>query len=164
MFFIPRYSYFHGHCFNCHNFGDKEIHYITYETINTREARAIYNLKNRTHIFNNSFSPITCEIELSICNNFRHEESECRSKMIPCYQHKQKTQPLKVWKRKTTSIERCGLAIYERDQENQWYVDNGFLRHMTCERNKFISFNELKKEKNVSFGNNYPLLLKEKDL
>lgn len=43
-----------------------------------------------------------------------------------------------------------------------WYIDNTFSKHMKGDKDNFISFNEIKKEKNVTFGNNSPVAIKGK--
>ena len=52
----------------------------------------------------------------------------------------------KVWKKKSIKSENCGLALDVRDQENVWYIDSGCLKHMTGDKDKFMSFNEINKE------------------
>jgi len=51
-------------------------------------------------------------MECSICNKFGHEEFECRSKFQQTSQ-KEKT-PLnpKIWRRKESQTEICGIALY----------------------------------------------------
>lgn len=84
-----------------------------------------------------------------------------QKQIIPFYQHDRKTKPPKVWEKKTSSSEKCGLGLYARDQENLWHVDSACSRHMTSDRNKFVCFNEVQKG-NVSFGNNSPAAIKGK--
>lgn len=70
---------------------------------------------------------------------------------------------LKFGKNKTCSLENCGMDLYERDQDiSIWHVDSGYWRHMTSDINKFVSSNEVKKGKNVSFGNKSPSTIKGK--
>ena len=47
----------------------------------------------------NNFSPPKEEIEFSFCNNFGHEESECRRKLQPTSQKDQTSKNSNVWKR-----------------------------------------------------------------
>lgn len=42
------------------------------------------------------------------------------------------------------------------------YIKNIFSKHVIGEKDKFFSFNEIKKEKNVTFGNNSPTTIKQK--
>jgi len=74
--------------------------------------------------------------------------------MNSSYQHEENIEPFKAWKKKMTSYEKCGLALYVEDQENLWYIYNECSKHMTSDIDKFVSFNEIKKEKNVIFDNN----------
>lgn len=110
----------------------------------------------------NNFSLLENEIEYSICNSFGHEEFECRRKFWQTSQ-KEKT-PLnpEIWRRKESQTERCGIALYAKGQENQWYIDNGSSKHMTGDKEKLHSYNSLEKEKNVSFGNDTPVVIKGK--
>jgi len=78
--FDNRRSFFNGQCFSCHNFGHKGAQCVAYKTIMTREAqkqRSMTGIMKRTY---NNFSALENEIECSICNNFDHEDSECRSR------------------------------------------------------------------------------------
>jgi hypothetical protein len=37
----------------------------------------------------------------------------------------------KVWRKKNKNKENCGLALYEKNQENQWYIDSSFSKYTT---------------------------------
>jgi len=52
--------------------------------------------------------------------------------------------------------------LYAGDQENMWYIDNERLKHMIGDKDNFMYFNDIKKEKNVTFGNNAPATIKGK--
>ena len=52
--------------------------------------------------------------------------------------------------------------MYAKGQENQWYIDNGWSKHMTGDKEKFNSYNALEMENNVSFGNDTPSVIKGK--
>ena len=108
----------------------------------------------------NNFSPLENEIECSIGNNFGHEEFECGSKFRPTFQKEQTPLNPKIWRRKEYQSKRCGIALYAEGQKNQWYIDNGFSKHMTGDKHKLHSYNALEKEKNVSFGNDTPIVIK----
>jgi len=125
----PIYSYFNGQLFTCHNFGHKEIHCVAYKIIMTREIRNQHNVKKLNKSSYNALSPLHNEVECSIFNHFGHEETECKHKMIPTYQHEQKTKLPNVWKRKIMSSKKCDLALYAGNQENLWYIDNGFSKY-----------------------------------
>eukprot|EP00253_Pinus_taeda_P014272 PITA_14272 len=66
----------------------------------------------------------------------------------------------KIWRRKEPQIERCGITLYVEGQANQWYIDSGWSKHMTGDKEKLHSYNALEKEKNVSFGNDSPAVIK----
>lgn len=52
--------------------------------------------------------------------------------------------------------------MYAGYQENLWYIDSGCSKHITSDKDNFVYFNEIKKEKNVNFGNNSSATIKEK--
>jgi len=110
----------------------------------------------------NNFSLLENEIECSICNNFGHEESECRSKFRQTSQKEQTPLNPKVWRKKELQTERCGITLYVEGQENQWYINSGCSKHMTGDKEKLHSYNALEKEKSVSFGNDTPAVIKGK--
>ena len=45
------------------------------------------------------------------------------------------------------------MALYAKNQENQWYIDSGCSKHMIGDKSKFDFLTEVKGG-NVSFGNN----------
>ena len=125
----------------------------------TREARKQRNetgIKKNTY---NNFSPLQNEIECAYCNKFGHEESECRSKLQP-KEHIPSNS--KVWRKKELQVESCGIALFAEGEENQWYIESGCSKHMTGDKNKLLSYNALEKEKNVTFGNDSPVVIKGK--
>ena len=78
--FDNRRNFFNGQCFSCHNFGHKAAQCVAYKTIMTREAqkqRSMTGITKRTY---NNFLVLENEVECSICNNFGHEDFECRSR------------------------------------------------------------------------------------
>ena len=60
--------------------------------------------------------------------------------------------------------ERCGIALYAKGQENQWYIDSGCSKHMTGDKEKLESYTALEKGKKVSFGNDTPAAIKGKGI
>eukprot|EP00253_Pinus_taeda_P026039 PITA_26039 len=68
----------------------------------------------------------------------------------------------KLWKKKEFSSERCGIALFVEGQENQWYIDSGCFKHMTGDKYKLLPYNDLEKEKNVSFGNDTQVVINGK--
>lgn len=66
--------------------------------------------------------------------------------------------------KESIEYENCDLDLYAGDQENVWYIDSGCSKHMTSDKDNFMSFNEIKKEKNVTFGNNSLAAIKGKGI
>jgi len=128
----------------------------------TREARNQRTVTGIKKISYNNFYPLEDEIECSICNNFCHEESECRRKFRPTPQKEQTLSNSKIWRKKESQSERCGIGMYVEGQENQWYINSGCSKHMKGDKNKLHSYNGLEKQKNVSFGNDTPTVIKGK--
>eukprot|EP00253_Pinus_taeda_P003434 PITA_03434 len=88
-----------------------------------------------------------------------------RKKVSKFWQTSQKEKnPLnpKIWRRKESQIEICGIALYAEGQENQWYIDSGWSKHMTGDKEKIHSYNALEKEKNLSFRNHTHAVIKGK--
>jgi hypothetical protein len=69
----------------------------------------------------------------------------------------------KVWRKKNKNKENCGLALYAKNQENQWYIDSGCSKHMTGDKSKFEFLTE-EKGGNVTFGNNAPARIRGKGI
>jgi hypothetical protein len=67
--------------------------------------------------------------------------------------HRQEPQKM-TWIRKQDQYnnEECIVALQSKQKKHGWYVDSRCSKHMTGDKNKFIT---LRKEKNgpVSFGN-----------
>jgi hypothetical protein len=68
-----------------------------------------------------------------------------------------------VWRKENKNKEKCGLALYAKNQENQWYIDSGFPKHMTGDKSKFEFLTE-EKGGNVTFGNNSPTRIRRKGI
>eukprot|EP00253_Pinus_taeda_P012436 PITA_12436 len=109
----------------------------------------------------NHFSALESEIECSVCHNFGHEDSECRSKFWKKTQ-KEQTSSAKTWRMKEPQLERCGIALYAEGQENQWYINSRCSKHMTGDKEKLESYTALEKGKKDSFGNDTPAAIKGK--
>ena len=62
MNYTPMYSYFNGKCYTCHNLCHKEIHFVAYKTIMTREARKQHNAKGTKKSSYNACSPLKDEV------------------------------------------------------------------------------------------------------
>eukprot|EP00253_Pinus_taeda_P028481 PITA_28481 len=158
-----RRNFFNGQCLSCHKFGHKAAQCVVYKTIMTREAQKQRSMSAITKRTYNNFSTLEIEIECSICNNFGHEDSECRSRFWKTTQ-KEQTSSAKSWRMKEPQLERCGIALYAEGQENQWYIDNGCSKHMTGDKEKLESYTALEKGKKVSFGNDTPVAIKGKGI
>ena len=126
---------------------------MTREEIKQRNETGI---KKNTY---NNFSPVKDEIKCSLCNNFGHEEFECKRKLQP----KEKiSTSSKVWRRKDLKFESCNITLFVEGEENKWYIDSGCSKHMIGDKDKFISYNALEKENNVTFGNDSLVVIKGK--
>ena len=60
-------------------------------------------------------------------------------------------QQKKLWKEKT-SKEECLIALKAQEKEDLWYVDSGCSKHMTGNKDKFLSLK--KQDGKVTFGDN----------
>ena len=109
--FDSRRNFFNGQCFSCHNFRHKAAQCVAYKTIMTREARNQRNVTGVKKSSYNNFSPLENEIECSICNNFGHEEFECKRKFQKTPQKQQMPLNPNIWRRKESKTERCGIAL-----------------------------------------------------
>lgn len=56
-------------------------------------------------------------------------------------------------KKEEPTMDKCGLALWAQSNENQWFVDSGFSRHIIGDQKKFISLN--KNDGNVLFGSGF---------
>eukprot|EP00253_Pinus_taeda_P018369 PITA_18369 len=125
----------------------------------TREAQKQRSMTGITKRTCNKFSALENEIECSICNNFGHEDSECRSRF---WQTKEQAPSTRTWRIKEPQLEICGIAFYAEGQENQWYIDSRCSKHMTGDKEKHEPYSVLEKGKKVSFGNDTPAVIKGK--
>jgi hypothetical protein len=127
-FFIPRHlNFFYGYCFSCEKFGHKAVSCRIFR--HKRNVRTRFNKSQKTKVqnsFNNAFSPLLNDLECHICNNFGHKASEYRRKLLPIFRQDKQVNFTKVWMKKNKNEKNCGLALYAKNQENQWYIDNGY--------------------------------------
>jgi hypothetical protein len=71
------------------------------------------------------------------CNNYGHEASEyifskyVKEINIPNNQ--------KLWNKKQVEKIECKVAMYAKNKGCQWYIDNGFSKHMTRDQRKFLN-------------------------
>jgi hypothetical protein len=88
------------------------------------------------------------------CHNFGHKAAKCHLKN---YKVDPRTKPLtrndNTWKKKDS--EKCGLVLSAQKQKDPCYIDNGFSKHMTGDKDKFMSISK-SKTRNVTFGNDEP--------
>jgi hypothetical protein len=56
------------------------------------------------------------------------------------YSHRQEPQKM-TWIRKQDqySNEECTVALQDKQKKHSWYVDSGCSKHMTGDKNKFIT-------------------------
>jgi hypothetical protein len=105
------------------------------------------------------FESLSTEVECYKCNNFGHMAKYCRMTVPPIVpqqnfnSHTQEPQK-RTWIRKKNqySNEECTLSLQGKKKKHGWYVDSGCSKHMTGDKDKFLT---LRKEKDgsVSFGN-----------
>ena len=77
-----------------------------------RKKREETGIKKNTY---NKSSPLQDKIECSYCNNFGHEESECRSKLQP-KEHIPTNS--KLCRKKDLQVESCGIVLFAEGEEN----------------------------------------------
>jgi transposase InsO family protein len=66
-----------------------------------------------------------------------------------------------TWKKKDS--EKCGLVLSAQKQKDPWYIDSGCSKHMTGDKDKFMSISK-RKTGNVTFGNDEPGKIKGKGM
>lgn len=57
----------------------------------------------------------------------------------------------------------CGLTLLAHNQENKWYVDNGYSKHITRDKSKFLSLKEKDRGSNITFGQTLQQESREKE-
>jgi hypothetical protein len=107
----------------------------------------------------NRFESLSTEVKFYKCNNFGHVAKDCRMVVPPKEpqqnnnSHRQEPQKM-TWIRKQDqySNEECTIALQAKKKKHGWCVDSGCSKHMTGDRDKFLTF---RKERNgsVYFGN-----------
>lgn len=58
----------------------------------------------------------------------------------------------------------CGLELSAHDQEKTWYVDGGYSKHMTWDKNQFLSLKEKDRGNNVMLDKNALAKIKGKGI
>jgi hypothetical protein len=94
----------------------------------------------------NRFESLRIEVECYKCNNFRHVTKNCRITVPPKEtqqnnnSHKQEPQKM-AWIRKQDqySNEECTFTLQAKQKKHDLYVDNGCSKHMTSDRDKFLT-------------------------
>ena len=133
---LDRYTNtFLGYCYNCYKFGHKAIDCRT--PVRRNVIRKDYPSARTMSQTKNSLSLLSHEEECFKCNNFGHTAANCRLKQ---FIHEES---------KVDDI--CGIALYAQKDEGKWYIDSGCTKHMTGNKEKFLT---LKREKggDVAFG------------
>ena len=162
--FIRYENIFLGHSYACRNFEHKAFHYKSYIRNNYMRNINDYgyrkdNLANdrfsqgTTNKNYNSFSPLMDQnIVCYKCNNIGHKARNCWN-MEENDSIINEKNPTTIWEREqTSSKEDCKLALIAENKEDEWYIDNGCLAHMTRDQNKLISLKK-RKSGSVAFGN-----------
>jgi hypothetical protein len=161
----PRYqTIFFGLCYACNNFGHKVVNCRANNRNNNNfeshtqrgYSRRPSETQRRSY---NRFESLSTEVECYKCNNFGHVAKDCRMTVLPKEpqqnnnSHRQEPQKM-TWIRKQDqySNEECTIALTTKQKKHGWYVDSGCSKHMTGDRDKFLT---LRKERDgsVSFGN-----------
>ena len=102
--------------------------------------------RNFVHAHNSAKTIIKC----CICNQIGHISSKCSLKGYNSSPHKRyQTKGGLQWIKKAN---KCDLALTTQYLKSQWYLDSGYSKHMTGDKNKFLTLDE-RKSGNVTFGN-----------
>jgi hypothetical protein len=104
----------------------------------------------------NRFESLSIEVECYKCNNFGHMAKNCRMTVPPKEpqpSHKQEPQKT-TWIRKQDqySNEEYTVSLQAKQKKRGCYVDSGFSKHMTGDRDKFLTLQK-ERDGSVSFGN-----------
>jgi hypothetical protein len=96
----------------------------------------------------NRFESLSTKVECYKCNNFGNMAKNCRMTVPP--KEPQKT----TWIRKQDqySNEECTVALQAKQKKRGWYVDSGYSKHMTGDRDKFLILQK-ERDGSFSFGN-----------
>jgi hypothetical protein len=152
----PRYqTIFFGLCYACNNCGHKAVNCRANNGNNNNfESHTQRGYSRRSY---NMFESLSTEVECYKCDNFGHVAKDCRM-TIPHKEPQQNNNSHRQEPQKTTWIrkqdqysnEECTVALQAKHKKHGWYVDNGCSKHMTGDRDKFLT---LRKERNgpVSF-------------
>jgi hypothetical protein len=162
-------NFFHGYCFYCSNVRHKIANcQIKFRDIQLRRSRNKQSLQHRTkqpmstQSCTNHFDLLDNELECYNCHNFGHNVVNCHLKN---YKVDLRIKPLarnaNTWKKKDS--EKCGLVLSVEKQKDPWYIDSGCSKHVTRDKDNFMSISKIKTG-NVTFGNDEPSKLKGKGM
>jgi hypothetical protein len=150
---------FFGLCYACNIFGHKAVN-CRANNMNTNNfeshtqrgySRRLSETQRRSY---NMFESLRSEVECYKCNNFGHVAKNCRMTVPPKEpqqnnnSHRQEPHKM-TWIRKQDqySNEECTVSLQAKQKKHNWYVDSGCSKHMTGDRDKFLT---LRKEINGS--------------
>jgi hypothetical protein len=187
--FFSRYKdFFYGYCFLCSNFGHKAINcslrfryeqsrysmnnYLPQQRLrqpSNKQSHIINHVitgrrtqvkHNNRYVHNNHYDLLFNDPECYNCHNYGHIAADyClrkyNSDLIST------TKNVKVWKKKVD--DKCGLVLSAQRKKNPWYIDSGCSKHMTGDRNKFLTLSD-SKSGNVTFENDAPGKIKGKGI
>jgi hypothetical protein len=109
---------------------------------------------------NNRYDPLFNELECYTYHNYGHKVVDYRLRNYePDLNPSAKN--IKVWKKKES--DKCGLVLSTQRQKSPWYIDSGFSKHMTGDKDKFL-FISKRKIGNVTFGKDEPGKIKGKGM
>jgi hypothetical protein len=112
--------------------------------------------------FTNQFDLLKNELECYNCHNFGHKAAKYHLKN---YKADLRIKPLarnaSTWKKEDS--EKCVPVLSPQKQKDPWYIDSGCSKHMTGDKDKFLSISKRKIE-NVTFGNDEPGKIKGKGM
>jgi hypothetical protein len=168
----PRYqTIFFGLCYACNNFGHKAVNCRANNRNNNNfeshtqrgYSRRPSETQRRSY---NRFESLSTEVECYKCNNFGHVAKDCRMTVLPKEpqqnnnSHRQEPQKM-TWIRKQDqySNEECTIALTTKQKKRGWYVDSGCSKHMTGDRDKFLT---LRKERDGSVS--FEMMIQPKSL
>ena len=99
----------------------------------------------------NNFDVLNNELECYNYHNFDHKDANFHLKK---YKADPRINPLarnaNTCKKKDS--EKCGLVLSAQKQKDPWYIDSGCSKHITGDKDKFLSISKIKTG-NVTFGN-----------
>jgi hypothetical protein len=105
----------------------------------------------------NRFESLSTEVECYKCNNFGHmakyfrmivppkepQQNNNRHRQEPQQnnnRHRQEPQKM-TWIRKKDQYnnEECTISLQDKEKKHSWYVDSGYSKHMTGDKDKFLT-------------------------